>query len=247
VAGGRLKAAMSDLAETIRRAFQDPASHPVPVGWGEPWTGRAGLLEAKASGPFAPFAPAPAEGDLIRAGIPVPVPLAWAPKVTAETGWGDWAAGARVAVLPMFRAASRRERLEFPAPAARAGWSAPAAPASRPGLQSLGAVRTFPGLRQILDLPMAVPGEDLSRISKALWMRYTLQLVRATGENIRNLEVVGLYRIPTKGTRQVHQDPATKRLLVTLSPEARSARPGLFMLARRRSDGSVVCNFVEET
>jgi hypothetical protein len=259
---GRFMAAMSDLAETIRRAFQDPPSHRVPVGWAEPRSGRAGILEAKASGPFAPFAPVTAGSNLIQAGSPVTAPLAWAPSVTAEPGLGDWAAGVRVSAPPLFRAdrcgrleapalprraESRRQCPAFPAPAARAGWSAPAAPASRPGLQPLEAGRTFPGLRKVLDLPVAVAGEDLTRISKALWMRYTLQLVRATGENIRNLEVVGLYRIPTKGTRQVHQDPASGRLLVTLGPESRNARRGLFMLARRRSDGSVVCSFVEET
>ena len=77
-------------------------------------------------------------------------------------------------------------------------------------------------------------------------MRYTLQLVRATGENIRNLEVLGLYRIPAKGTRQVDHDPVTGRLLVTLDADAVGSRRAPFILARRKNDASIVCSFVEE-
>lgn len=88
---------------------------------------------------------------------------------------------------------------------------------------------------------------DPDRLPKALMMRYNLQLVRATGENIRNLELVGVFRIPSKGTEQVHHDPATGRLMVTLGPAAAGARLAPFVLARRKSDASIVCCFVEES
>ena len=113
MAGGRLKAAMSDLAETIRRAFQDPPWHKVPVGWAEPRPAWAGLLEPAASRTLAPFAPVAAAAGLIQAGSPVAAPLAWAPKVTVEPGWGDWAAMAKVGAPPMLRA-DRCGRLEVP-------------------------------------------------------------------------------------------------------------------------------------
>jgi len=71
-------------------------------------------------------------------------------------------------------------------------------------------------------------------------------VVRATGENIRNLDVIGLYRIPVVGTRQLNHDPATGRLLVTLGPEANGAKRALFILARRKTDASIVFCFVEE-
>ena len=93
---------------------------------------------------------------------------------------------------------------------------------------------------------MAFLAEDLAKVPRALMMRYSLQMVRTTGENIRNLEMVGLFRIPVKGTRQVHHDRASGRLLVELGPEAAGARRALFALARRKSDASTVCCFVEE-
>ena len=62
----------------------------------------------------------------------------------------------------------------------------------------------------------------------------------------RNLEVIGLYRIPAKGTRELHHDPATGRLMVTLGPEAAGAQRSLFILARRKNDASIVFSFVEE-
>jgi hypothetical protein len=128
----------------------------------------------------------------------------------------------------------------------RSGWAAFPPPGARRWVPELAAPRTFRGLDRVLELPVAVTGEDLGKVSKALWMRYTLQLVRATGENIRNLEVIGLYRIPVKGTRQLHHDPATGRLLVTLGPEASGAARAPFILARRRNDASIVFCFVEE-
>ena len=85
---------------------------------------------------------------------------------------------------------------------ARGGWEA--APGAR-GAARVPAAWNRPGpvrgLEQVLALPVAVTGEDMAKVSKTLWMRYTLQLVRATGENIRNLDVLGLYRIPGQGTR----------------------------------------------
>jgi hypothetical protein len=142
--------------------------------------------------------------------------------------------------------AARQARTGDLAARGRSGWEVFAPPGVRRAQDGFGAPRTCRGLEQILALPVAVAGEDMAKVSKALWMRYTLQLVRATGENIRNLDVVGLYRIPAKGTRQLNHDPATGKLLVTLGPEASGARRSLFILARRKSDASTVYCFLEE-
>jgi hypothetical protein len=96
-------------------------------------------------------------------------------------------------------------------------------------------------------LPVAITGEDLGKLSKALLMRYTLQLVRATGENVRNLEMLGLYRVPSKGARQIRHEPSTGRLLVEMGMEAAGAGRVPFVLARRKDDGSVVYCFAEES
>ncbi|MDR3669425.1 MAG: hypothetical protein P4L36_01190 [Holophaga sp.] len=260
MAGTRLRAAMSDLAETIRRVFQPPASHPVPVTWTTPFQGAIPPLDAALGQPFSPCEVLPRQGDLLNAGVPVTAPLAFVPVVGGEPGWATWETAAKLCELPLFqpgngtrlevpalprRVATRQEPVRAMAARVRSGWSGFPAPAARRWLQALEPPRSFRGLQVILGLPVAVVGEDLAKVTKALWMRYTLQLVRSTGENIRNLDVIGLYRIPVRGTRDLHLDPSG-RLMMTLAPEASGARRALFVLARRKTDASIVFSFVEE-
>jgi hypothetical protein len=256
-----LRGAISDLAETIRRVFQPPPCHQAPLDCGHPGQRAMEPLAARILQPFQPLA-GRAERMQLLAGCGVgSETFAWTPPVRGEAGLADWDAGAQVAVLPTFRA-DRCARLEVPAlprraavlrevpglPAARArrGWDRAPAPAVRQAVPELPRPRCFRALEAVLGLPLAIAGENLERISKGLLMRYSLQLVRATGENIRNLEVLGIYRIPRKGTRQIHHDPASGRLQVTLGPEAAGARRTPFILARRKTDNEIVCCFVEE-
>jgi hypothetical protein len=83
-------------------------------------------------------------------------------------------------------------------------------------------------------------------LPKALNMRYTFQLVKTTGENIRNLDVLGVYPVPTKGVTSLRHDARTGRILVNLGPEAVGASRGRFILARKKDDRSFVSCFVEE-
>jgi hypothetical protein len=76
-------------------------------------------------------------------------------------------------------------------------------------------------------------------------MRYSLELVRATGENVRNLEVLGLFRLPRKGVTDLRHDPKTASILVRLEPAALKAPRAPFILARRKDDGALVSCFVE--
>jgi len=252
---------MSDLAETIRRVFKPPPCHGAPMGFASLGSRQVPPLEARALPGFEPARGVALPGALLRPAPPVAVALAWTPAVVAEPGWQAWEAGAKVTVLPTFRAEkcarlavpalprrveTRREPVGIAAPRARQAWAPLAAAAARPVPLGLGRPRAFRELERMMGLPVAVRGEDLGRISKALWMRYTLQMVRSTGENIRNLEVLGLYLIPAKGARQIRHDPATGRLQVTLGPEAIGAARAPFMLARRKSDAEIVCCFVEE-
>ena len=261
MAGARLRDAMSDLAETIRRVFQAPASHPVPLALNVRFPGPVSLLGASVGQPFSPCAASPRQEGLLGAGPALAAALGFSANVCGEPGWAAWETGARICALPLFRpektarlevpalprrVATRQEPVGAMATRARDGWSGFAPPAARRGWQPMDPPRSFRALEQVLGLPVAVAGEDLAKVSKALWMRYTLQLVRATGENIRNLDVIGLYRIPAKGTRELHHDPATGRLMVTLGPEASGARRSLFILARRKNDASIVFSFVEE-
>jgi predicted RNA binding protein YcfA (HicA-like mRNA interferase family) len=257
----RLLSAMSDMAETIRRVFQAPPSASVPLSFRVPASTRIPALEVSVLEPVRAFETL-ARGE---PGLPPATlreaPLAFVAQVAGEPGWSAWAAGAKVCELPLFqaekaqrltvpalprKALARRLVLEAMTGRSRSGWSPFAPPPVRAIRPDWTAPRAHGALAQMLTLPVAVTGEDLQKISKALWMRYTLQLVRSTGQNIRNLEVLGLYRIPCKGTHQVHHDPATGRLLVTLGPEAAEAKRAPFILARQKDDNAVVCCFVEE-
>jgi hypothetical protein len=260
MAGTRLREAMSDLAETIRRVFQAPVSHPVPVAWNTPFQGEIPALGASLGQPFSPCAVLAREGELLRAGTPVMAALGFVTSVAGEPGWATWETGAKLMELPLFRpekcirlevpalpgrVATRQEQVRAMAARVRSGWIGFLPPAARRGLQALESPRSFRALDRLLGLPVAVAGEDLSKVSKALWMRYTLQLVRTTGENVRGLDVIGLYRIPVRGTRDLHLDPSG-RLMMTLSSEASGARRALFILARRKTDASIVFSFVED-
>jgi len=261
MAGARLREAMSDLAETIRRVFKSPASHGVPIGWAVGFPGRIPLLDAAPGLPFEPCVAAARGEDMLGGGPAVPAVLTFVPSVAGAPGWATWETGAKICEMPVFRP-EKCARLEVPAlprrvatrqgpfgglaTRVRSGWEAFPAPGVRRVLSGFATPGSYRALDRLLGLPVAVAGEDLTKVSKALWMRYTLQLVRATGENIRNLDVIGLYRIPVVGTRQLNHDPATGRLLVTLGPEANGAKRALFILARRKTDASIVFCFVEE-
>ena len=98
----------------------------------------------------------------------------------------------------------------------------------------------------VMSLPIAIQGQDVQNIPKVQWMRYSLQLVKATGENIRNLDVLGLYKIPSRGVASMRHDAKTGRLLLELSREAAGASRLPFLLARRKDDRTLVSCFLEE-
>ena len=176
-------------------------------------------------------------------------------RLCREDGWTAWAAGAQVCQLPLFRAESQA-RIEIPplprAAAVRRVAPAPFRPGSRAIREPLQApatrshapgfrpARTFRNRELVLGMPISIAGEDFSRLPKVLNMRFTVQLVKATGENIRNLDVLGVYRVPVKGVVSLRHDPATGRLLVDLGPEALGVARGRFILARRKDD-RVLC------
>ncbi len=261
MAAGRLREAMADVAETLRRVFRDPPTHALDPALAPPVSRTVPFPRTQARAGALAFAPATGEVPVLAAGLPGAVAFRWDGVLREEPGLAQWDAGARVCDLPLFRAGSAA-RLEVPplprVPAVRTEAPARYGTRSRGGLEafpslptrqascSLAAPRARRGLEAVLALPVAFQGEDIPSLSKALWMRYTLKLVKETGQNIRNLDVLGLYRIPAKGVRQVHHQAATGRLLVALGPEAEGSTLAPFVLARRKDDGSMVCCYVEE-
>jgi len=121
-----------------------------------------------------------------------------------------------------------------------------ASPAVRGGSPELAQAVVRGGLEVAMSLPIAIQGQDVQELPRVQWMRYSLQLVKATGENIRNLDVLGLYRIPSKGVASMRHDAKTGRLLLELDREAAGASRLPFLLARRKDDRTLVSCFLEE-
>ena len=179
----------------------------------------------------------------------------------AESGWARWGAeaevirmtplvggqAARVAVPPLPRKAQTLGRLEpVVRPAPRRLSPQLPAPGTRRLDPTLEGGAGLAGLELMLSLAVPIRAEAIHALPKGLWMRYSLQLVRGTGENVRNLEVLGLFRIPSKGVADLRHDPGQGRILVRLETSAVRASRAPFILARRKDDGSLVSCYVED-
>jgi len=258
---GRLKGAVSDVAETLRRAFTDPPSHGTEFAFGAIGTRALDPVEARGQAADFLFRADPASAELGMEARPGAESVIFEAKMQSEEAFARWAAGARVCEMETFGAASGI-RSEIP-PLPRRAQVRPLPPEGfrarcRPTLEAfprprafqldprLEAIRVRRGLEVALGLPMAVVGEDLQALPRPIWMRYTLQIVKATGENIRNLDVLGLYRIPAKGVEALRHDPRTGRLVIQLGAAAAGSRRTPFLLARRKDDRTIVSCYLEE-
>ncbi len=258
---GRMKDAVADAAETLRRAF---AGIKVMELRPEPFRPQAqGSLPLSVES-VAGLEPAVTQCHEMRLLEQAAEGRALEPfqaTLCAESGWARWGAEAevlrmapleaaratRMAVPPLPRKAQVRGKLESPVPPATRRWAEPLAP---PGIQlmeaGLRSTESKAGLRSMLTLPVPIKCEDIQRLPKGMWMRYSLQLVRGTGENVRNLEVLGLFFIPRKGVADLRHDPGQGRILLRLEPLAVKAARAPFILARRKDDGNLVSCYVED-
>lgn len=258
---GKVRDAVADAAETLRRVFSDPEVRGLQAGGFSPRShpGAAPMAEARSGlDPLAATGgvmPPLAEAARLRELEPL------AARLCSEEGWTRWGAeatvlkmaplapglAARVAVPPLPSRAGARGRIE---PVARPATRRVAEPLVSPGARRVdpalpgGGVR--PGLEAALRLPVPIQGDDIQRLPKGLWMRYSLQMVRATGENVRNLEVLGLYHLPRKGVADLRHDARRGRILVRLESEAVKAPRVPFILARRKDDGALLSCYLEE-
>jgi len=257
---GRLKGAVSDVAETLRRAFSDPPCHRL-----DPSLDTFAVRGMETLGGHSQSPPFLFQGCLLSADLQLPVlagpgALDFEARLHAEGAFAQWEAGAKVCEMEVFTARAgqrvaiptlpRRAKVCAVPPEdfrtrARSGMDTVARPRVRGAEPGLAPPRVRQDLELALGLPMAIPGEDPQQLPKPLWMRYTLQIVKATGENIRNLEVLGLYRIPTKGVASLRHDPRTGRLVIQLNAAASGAPRAPFMLARRKDDRTIVSCFLE--
>lgn len=258
---GRVKDAMADAAETLRQAF---AGLKVVQVEAEPFRlgtrGSAALLAEPRLGLQAPEAQLRTM-SLFHDAVEGRGMEPFATRLVAEEGWARWGAeaevlrmepleagrAARVAVPPLPRSVPTLGRLEAVAPPATRRAAEPLArPAIRRTDAALAPGISESGLDLMLSLAVPIQAEDTQHLPKGIWMRYSLQLVRGTGENVRNLEVLGLFRIPRKGVADLRHDPKQGRILLRLEPAALRAPRAPFILARRKDDGGLVSCFVED-
>jgi hypothetical protein len=258
---GRFKDAVSDVAETIRRTFQDPPCRTVPTRLICPATTSFQLLEATSHPVPYRFHPGVAVQDLLRKPALQGVLMSFEARICREEAWGAWAAGARVCEMPVFRVGNCSRLAVPPLPRTAPVHSASlptfrvtsrfirevfAPPTVRGYSPRLVPPKVHRALEAVLGLPIALAGEDFQKLPRALNMRYTFQLVKANGENIRNLEVLGVFPVPVKGVTSLSHDAKTGRILLKLGPEAIGVPRGRFLLARKKDDRSFVSCFVEE-
>jgi hypothetical protein len=256
-----LKAAFADMAETLRRVFQAPPSRSVPTAFPEPAQGSTLLLESSAKEVPYRFLPSPRTSELLSAPTIGMEATSFQAVLQAEDSFSRWASGAVVCEMPVFQAggcarvgvpplprnaATRRVEPASFRVSLRAFREWVAAPSTRGGSPAIPAPVARQALNVALGLPIAVSGQSFPSLSKALGMRYTLQLVRATGENIRNLDILGVYQIPKKGVKGLRHDPRTGRVLLDLGAEASGAPRASFILAMKKDDRSYVSSFVED-
>ena len=257
---GRMKEAMVDAAETLRRAFVGLAV----VEWiPEPFQlrshGSAGLVAAPREG-LELLAANGLDMKLLREAVEGRALEPFHAALQAEAGWARWGSeaevlrmtpfetgrAARVAVPPLPRRAQVLGRVE---PPARPATRRVSEPLLRPGTRrldpALDSSEAQGGMEVMLSMAIPIQGEDVQQLPKGLWMRYSLQLLRGTGENVRNLEVLGLFHIPRKGVSDLRHDPKSGRIMIRLEPAALRAPREPFILARRKDDGAFVSCFVE--
>jgi hypothetical protein len=257
---GRMKDAVADAAETLRRAFAGlKVFEAAPEGFQPQGLGWQALECAGSQGLEALVLDTQAL-LLLNEAVQGRKLEPFQAKVVAEAGWAAWGAeaevvqmapleagrAARMVVPPLPRAAVPAGKVEgFQRPGTRRYWDPVQAPGRRLLEVGLGRCNARAGLPTILGLPVPILGESPQRLPKGLWMRYSLELVRRTGENVRNLEVVGLYRIPRKGVRDLRHDPKSSRIMLHLDESALNAPREAFILAKRKDDGTLVSCFVE--
>lgn len=257
---GRLRETVGDAAETLRRVFQAPPARTLELGMqAQPATLDLASKARSAAFDFTMKAD-PGGETLFAPPIVASPPVSWQTRIEEERAWERWTAGTPAAAVPVF-AAGRTALLEIPPLPKRPRIRTAVleafrcracrileplrSPIPRPAAFRLPSLRTRPDLDLALGLPVALLGQDPKTLPKALWMRYTLQLVKETGENIRNLEVLGIYTLPERGVEELRHDATSGRLRVRLTREASGARRRPFLLARRKEDQSLVSCYLE--
>ena len=210
---GRFRDAVSDVAETIRRAFRDPPCRSVPTAIIHPGTTAISPLEVLCNPLAFRFEPGIRIQDLLFQTVIKGEAMSFEARLCREDAWAAWATGAKVCEMPVFRVGTCTRLAVPPLPrslpvrslglppfraSSRFIRDPLGAPAVRTCAPRLGLPKVLRDLESIIRLPIAIAGEDFNKLPRALNMRYGFQLVKTTGENIRNLDVIGVFPVRVK-------------------------------------------------
>lgn len=257
---GRFKDSFSDLAETLRQIFRAPSVRDAALSVENPGHNPVDLLQATSVASTWEFQATAREGAIHMESFLREVTFIQAvPR--REKSWENWLTESSALQLPLFQAVSHpgfrvpmlpnkttvHRHVQEPFRLSTR-WKSLAI--HRPESQRLQAVFAPPNCLRDLELalsfPVAFPCRNAQMVPKALWMRYSLKLVKATGENIRNLELIGIFRIPRKGIENMRFDAKKGALFLSLSRDASGEDLAPFFLAKRRGDGELLSCFPEE-
>jgi len=258
---GRFREAVSDAAETLRRVFVDPPCHSLDPGQFTVLTGRVEAPAATVREGLLLQAPG-VGGTLLRmAPTKGRMPLLDQVKLVAESGWAQWHSGATVVSVPALvaegcrretipplprKVGTRTEGLAFTRPGVRTEAVRLAFPKSGQARPELPRPRVREDLQGMRARPLAVRGELPEAMGAAWTMRQVLHLVRQSGENARNLELLGCFPVPRDGLLGLAHDAREGCLWVQLGPAAARSPRRRLILARRKDDRTLVSCFLEE-
>ncbi|MDR2560454.1 MAG: hypothetical protein LBC63_01595 [Holophagales bacterium] len=88
--------------------------------------------------------------------------------------------------------------------------------------------------------PISVKSKDLASVPKSIWMRYTMHLVKETGENVKNLQIIGLYLIPKNGVKSMAHSASDGSIQIRVGAEAANSEQCTLVVARKKSDNAII-------
>jgi hypothetical protein len=95
-------------------------------------------------------------------------------------------------------------------------------------------------VERALAAPITIKSKDISNVPKAMWMRHTLHLVKETGENVKNIQIIGLYKIPKNGVKKIGHSASSGSVYVHVGADAIDSKRCTLVVARKKSDNTII-------
>ncbi|MCL1893458.1 MAG: hypothetical protein FWG02_04370 [Holophagaceae bacterium] len=260
---GRIRDTVGDVAETIKRVFKGPKVHSAKgLFFRDPEYKTVSWLTAETKGDVLISQPSTVQQSLLVSVSAINPDMKFVAKSFVETGEVFRAEASLVSValawsgivtsadIPGLNSPQMKRVDEYFTTFKTKSFGLPPFDIKHGKTYKLATRISVPACYRSLERAMLVPillrSEDLEGVSKSLMMRYNLRLVKETGENIKNLEIIGLYQIPKKGLRSVKHDTTTGLLKIIVGPEAQNSPYCNVVVARKKSNSAIVSCRVDE-